>query len=86
MSDTFPLYRKYPNEKSFFRITASDAFDELKIMGSRYMIYHVKASILPDRNFIADMINFEGGHWLECSEEEYIATEKECRETRILLQ
>lgn len=52
----FPVYRKYKNEKSWFRITGPDSFEEIRIIGSRMdkSLHHVKT--LPERNFIYDMV------------------------------
>ena len=67
----FPLYRKYPNNKSFFKILDADHFDEIKLTGKLIELHHFEAKILPDRNFILDMIEMEGGFWVESSESEY---------------
>lgn len=79
---TFPLFRKYPNNASFFRLDSAEEFLELKIMGSRYSLISIKAKILPDRNYITDMITMENDHWIASSEEEFERALKECRQNR----
>jgi hypothetical protein len=83
MSTTFkfPEYRKYPNNKHFFRIISLTEFEEISIMGTHYSIHHKIASILPDRNFILDMLNYHEGHFMESSEGEYEAILLYCGET-----
>jgi hypothetical protein len=67
----FPIYRKYYNDKSFFKINSSKHFLELKITGSQKEEFEFKAKIHPDRVFIQDMIAMENGHWVESSAEEF---------------
>lgn len=67
----FPLYRKYPNNKSYFKVFDASSFEEIQVLGANYWIYSFVAKILPDRNFIQDMIEMERGGWVEISAEEY---------------
>lgn len=68
----FPIYRKYNNNKSFFKIDSLDHFTELKLTGKRVEKHSFQAKIHPDRVFIQDMIEMLGGHWVESSEEEFL--------------
>lgn len=70
-SPEFPIYRKYSDHKRFFKITNYEHFVELSIMGNYYQLSDFRAQILPDRNFIRDMIDNEGGYWNTSSAEEY---------------
>lgn len=81
----FPIYRKYPNEKHFFKISSTERFEELYIMGSRYGHRDKKAEIHPDRLLIQDMIEKKDGNWLESSKEEFDSVLEECRRERTLL-
>lgn len=67
----FPLFRKYPNDMSFFKIEDADHFVELKRTGKKVEVHTFEAKILPDRNFIRDMIDQKDGHWVESSEAEF---------------
>ncbi|MCB9361713.1 MAG: hypothetical protein H6587_08795 [Flavobacteriales bacterium] len=67
----FPVYRKYKNEKSFFKITSPTEFEEIKFLGNRGEIHYFKAKILPDFNFILDMINDFEPYWEVSSEKEF---------------
>jgi hypothetical protein len=61
----FPLYRKYANNKSFFEILSNDTFRELKITGQRFELIVIHAAILPERNYIQDLIHNEQGYYEE---------------------
>lgn len=67
----FPVYRKYPNQKSFFKIVDDRHFVEVKVTGARIDVHHFEAKILPDRNFIQDMLSMHGGYWVESDETEF---------------
>lgn len=58
----YPLYRKYSNHKHYFKINRVDEFEELVLIGERVIHSIKKVTILPDRNFISDLIHasFEG--------------------------
>ena len=67
----FPVFRKYPNNLSFFKIIDDRHFMEVKLTGRRAEVHVIEAKILPDVNFIQDMLKMAGGHWVECSPEEF---------------
>ncbi len=67
----FPQYRKYKNGKSLFKIISDDEFTEIQIIGSHFICYTMKAKILPDRNFIADMLHDYQANWEVATAEEY---------------
>ena len=53
----FPTYRKYKNNKNYFKIISNHEFDEISFIGSKPIVTKHIAKILPDRNFISDLIN-----------------------------
>jgi hypothetical protein len=71
LSDNYPLYRKYGDNKTFFKITSGSSFEELKILGIYYSIHHFEAKILPDRNFLSDLISCGTEGIIEISESIY---------------
>lgn len=75
----FPIYRKYPNEQSIFKIVDNDHFIELKRTGSRIEKYLFEAKILPDRNFIQDMISLHNDHWVVASRAEFEVLEQKLK-------
>ena len=74
----FPLYRKYSNNKSYFKVLSEDTFEEIQILGKHYLLNHFKAKILPDRYLIKDMINLFEGRWEEIEEKEYDILRTRC--------
>lgn len=67
----FPVYRKYKNEKSFFKITSSSSFEEITLMKNKATLHLFEAKILPDRNYILDMIYNYEQYWSLSSEKEF---------------
>ena len=53
----FPAYRKYKNNKHFFKIINENEFEEISFIGSKIIVTNHIAKILPDRNLIADLLN-----------------------------
>ena len=54
---TFPTYRKYKNNKNFFKIINENEFEEISFIGSKVVVTKHLAKILPDRNLIADLLH-----------------------------
>lgn len=69
----FPLYRKYANGASFFEILSTEEFKEVQVIGDFYEIHHIKASILPERNYLMDLIENADGYYQEMSREEFVS-------------
>lgn len=67
----FPAYRKYKNNKHFFKIINESEFDEVSFIGSKAMAVKHVAKILPDRNFISDLLHDIGNTCEIATEEEY---------------
>lgn len=57
---------------SFFKILSDSEFEEIKITGNKKEIHYFKANILPDRNFVYDMIHNYSEYWDEIHEFEYL--------------
>ena len=81
----FPVYKKYTNKLSFFKVTSPDSFEEIKITGNYYSIITIQAKILPERNFIEDLLKNEQGNWVEISAKEYDNKLNEVKTTKKLL-
>jgi hypothetical protein len=54
---SFPVFRKYSNNLSFFKITSEKSFIEIQKIGNKKLVHHVDASTYPELNFINDLIN-----------------------------
>lgn len=59
----FPIYRRYKNEKSYFKILDEHTFIEYKVNINRLESHHFEAKILPERNYIQDMLYDYEPHW-----------------------
>ena len=70
----FPVYRKYKNNKSYFKILDNRNFEELQIVGSNVMMNKIKAISFPEINFIHDLIFNYSKMADEISEEEFDVT------------
>lgn len=71
MDITFPQYRKYKNERSYFKIPSMNEWEEIQIIGSKCVINKFEVKILPDRNFIQDMLFEYIENWEAIEEKEY---------------
>jgi hypothetical protein len=67
----FPIYRKYKNNKHFFKIISIDEFEELSFIGKKLIITLHQVTILPDRNFVSDLLHDIGNTAEIATEEEY---------------
>ena len=71
MEIQYPQYRKYKNNKSFFKIISDKEWEEIQIVGSKFILNQFTVKIMPDRNFIHDMTFDYKENWEVISEEEY---------------
>lgn len=71
MDTKFPLYRKYSHNKTFFKVISFDEFEEIQIQGDGIKRFKFVAKILPERNYIQDLISNDQQNWVEIDEEEY---------------
>ncbi|GAB5539316.1 MAG: hypothetical protein Salg2KO_14190 [Salibacteraceae bacterium] len=62
---TFPVYRKYTNGQSLFKIVSHTEFIELKRFRNSWDRYEFEAKIFPDKQLIADMIEMRDALWVE---------------------
>lgn len=70
-SGKYPIYRKYTNNRSYFKIENEKQFIEIQIMGTKFFPHEVTAKILPDFQLIKDMETLHNGHWVESTEDEF---------------
>lgn len=81
----FPVYRKYPNNSSYFMLDAEDHFIEYKLIGRKsYMITQLKAKILPERIMLQDLIQC-AGTIESCGKEEFEKFVQSCESERKLI-
>lgn len=68
----FPVYRKYINNKSYFKVLDFKEFEEIQVLGKNYWVHTFKAKILPDHHLIKDLVEMKGERWIEITETEYL--------------
>lgn len=52
----FPVYRRYRNGKSYFKILSRNEFEEIQLVGSKKLVHTVKATQFPEMNHIYDLV------------------------------
>ena len=67
----YPTYRKYKNNKNFFKIINENEFEEISFIGNKAIIIKHLAKILPDRNFISDLLHDVGNTSELSNQKEY---------------
>ncbi|MFL5754517.1 MAG: hypothetical protein ACJ76F_13980 [Bacteroidia bacterium] len=67
----FPQYRAYKNGKSYFKILSALEFEEIQLIGSKKIVTRHNAKILPDHNFVYDLLLNYSDFAEEVSEETY---------------
>jgi hypothetical protein len=73
----FPQFRKYKSGTSYFRFDNTDEFEELRLLGSKWLIEKYTARILPDRHLVRDLLYDFKAFAEEISEAEYLAVRKQ---------
>lgn len=74
----FPVYLKYKKHDTYFKINSFVNFEELRIIGDFFNISNFNAKILPDRVFIADLLEDKGHRMERISSREYEDTLELC--------
>lgn len=67
----FPLYRRYKNSRSYFKIINPTLFEEIQMIGSKKVIKQTEAKLFPEKLFIHDLIFNYGQMADEIFAEEY---------------
>jgi len=52
----FPVYSKYKNNNSFFKVLSRDTFEEIQFVGSQAKLCTIVAKQLPEMNHIYDLV------------------------------
>lgn len=67
----FPIYRKYTNSRSYFKIVSAKEFVELQVVGSKVLQHRVLAAQFPEMRLVQDMLELQDERWVEASEQEF---------------
>jgi hypothetical protein len=68
----FPVYRKYKNNKSYFKIINPRLFEEIQVVGSKKIVKQIEAKLFPEILFIRDLILDYSKMAYEIDEQEYL--------------
>jgi len=67
----FPVYRKYKNNKTYFKIIHPRLFEEIQLIGSKKLIKQTEAKLYPEVLFVNDLLLNYGEMAVEISKDEY---------------
>jgi hypothetical protein len=67
----FPVYRKYKNGRSYFKIINPLLFEEIQIIGSKKAVRQTEVKQFPEKNFVHDLVYNYRQMAVEISAEEY---------------
>ena len=68
----FPLYRKYKNNKSYFKIVSPQVFEEIQLIGNKKVFRQTEAKLYPEKMFVMDLISNFSEMADEITEAEYL--------------
>lgn len=68
----FPVYRKYKNNRSYFKILSRNQFEEIQIIGTKAKVNLITANQFPEMNHIYDLVYNHEGLGSEITENEYL--------------
>ncbi len=68
---SFPVYRKYKNNKHFFKVISKNSFEEIQIIGSKISVKQIDAKQLPELNYVYDLVYNYKNFAVEITEKEY---------------
>lgn len=79
----FPIYLKYIKHPTYFKINSASNFEELRILGNFFNLSKHQVTILPDRVFIADLLEDKGERLEKITQHEYEDVLEFCYRNRI---
>jgi hypothetical protein len=68
----FPVYRRYKNNKSYFKIINPKRFEEIQVIGIKRVVRETDAIQFPEMNFIRDLVFQFSEMAEEITEQEYV--------------
>jgi hypothetical protein len=69
----FPQYRKMVNGKSWYEVLSATHMVEYQVLGEKALKHEVKATIMPERWAIRDVLDCAGNSWVIVSHPEFEA-------------
>lgn len=68
----FPVYRKYKNNTSFFKVISRTNFEEIQLIGNKVKLNAITATQFPEMNHIFDLVYNYANFGSEITENEWI--------------
>ena len=68
----FPVYRKYKNNTSFFKVISRNNFEEIQLIGSKAKLNVISATQFPEMNHIFDLVYNYKDFGSEITENEWL--------------
>ena len=68
----FPVYRKYSNDKSYFKVESESEFIQLQVIGKKVFESRITVVQYPERLLVNDLIKAEEPHILSIGEAEFV--------------
>lgn len=68
---SFPIYRKYSNNKVFFKILSETEFVEITLINNKVLKQNITAKTYAERLTISDLIEMNNEHILESNTSEF---------------
>jgi hypothetical protein len=75
----FPVYRKYKNNRHYFKIISNNCFEEVQLIGSKFTVRQIKATQLPEFNHIYDLVYNYKDFGEDINEAEYLKIKEKIR-------
>ncbi len=67
----FPIYRKYKNSETYFKINNEKSFEEISFVGSKTFHYVIEAKQYPEFLRIKDMMECKDDVWVAINESDF---------------
>jgi len=68
----FPVYRRYKNKASYFKIVSPVLFEEVMLIGAKKLVKTTEANLFPEKMFVHDLVYNYQAMADEISEDDYI--------------
>jgi hypothetical protein len=73
---SFPQYRKYPDNRAFFKVISEIEFEEISFIGTKQIIQNIVATTYAEMLYISDMINNPENIYRIINKDEYNSVKK----------
>ncbi len=74
----YPQYRKFTTNAAYFKILSATQWEEIQVIGKKYILHLFTVKIMPDRNYIHDLTFEYENNWVKIEAEEYEMAKEKC--------